>query len=263
MALRPVTHYASDMTEIAQMTIAGLAIFCGGLIKGVLGIGAPLVAIPVLAHLYDVPTAIAVMTLSLAVSSFWQAWEHRRAPLAHNTLHLVLAGCAGGVVVGTYLLGVAEDAWLEVMLGVLVLAFVALHVARPDIMLSAQGARRAALPVGVLTGVFQGSAGVSTPVSVTFVLAQGLKRDPYLLETQSIFTVMAISQIIALSAFGIMTTRLGAASVAGLVPTMVGVWLGRHIADHVSNRAFERLTLVVMSLIAVSLLVRAIPEALT
>jgi uncharacterized membrane protein YfcA len=248
------------MTDFLPMIIAGLAIFFGGLMKGVVGIGAPLVATPVIAHTYDVPTAIAVMTVSLAVSSFWQAWEHRRAPIARNTLLLLLGGCALGVLVGTHLLGVTADAWLEVVLAILVFAYVAVHVTRPDLGLSARAALRAALPVGLTTGVLQGTTGVSTPVSVTFVLAQGLKRDPYLLETQSIFTVMAVAQMIALSVYGIMTPQLATASLAGLVPMMAGVWLGQRIANHVSNRLFEVLTLIVMSLIAASLLFRALPE---
>jgi uncharacterized membrane protein YfcA len=41
---------------------------------------------------------------------------------------------------------------------------------------------------------------------------------------------------------------------------MAGVWLGQRIANHVSNRLFEVLTLIVMSLIAASLLFRALPE---
>jgi len=250
------------MAEFIPAIIAALSIFSGGLMKGVLGIGAPLVTVPVLAHVYDVPTALAVMTVSLGVSSAWQAWEHRRAPLARRTLALVLVGSGAGVVVGTLFLGVADDAWLKIVLAVLVISYVALHLTRPDLTISAPTAGRLALPAGLLTGVFQGTVGVSTPVSVTFVLSQGLKRDPYLLETQSIFTVMAVSQIIALSAFGIMTPRLAAAAVAGLVPMMAGLWVGQRIADHVGNRAFEWLTLAVLSLIAASLLLHAIPEAL-
>lgn len=252
----------SVMPEFTDVAIAGLAIFFGGLMKGIVGIGAPLVATPVIARVYDVPTAIAVMTVSLAVSSFWQAWEHRRAPIARNTLLLLLAGCAVGVLVGTHLLGLTADAWLELVLALLVFAYVAVHLTRPDIGLSADTARRAALPVGLTTGVLQGTTGVSTPVSVTFALAQGLKRDPYLLQTQAIFTVMALAQMIALSIYGIMTPTLAAASAAGLFPMMVGVWLGQRIADHVSNRLFEVLTLVVISLIAMSLLIKAVPQVM-
>jgi uncharacterized membrane protein YfcA len=252
----------SAMTEVVQMIIAGLAILSGGLIKGVVGIGAPLVSVPVLAAVYDVPTAIALMTVPLVVSCFWQAWINRRAPLARNTLLLALGGCAAGVVIGTLLLGLVPDAWLAVVLAGLVFSYIALYLARPDIVLSPRAAHRAAVPVGLLTGILQGTAGISTPVSVTFVHAQRLKREPYLLATQSIFTVMAITQIAALSVLGIMNLRLAVASFAGLVPMMAGIWLGQYLGSRASHRTFERLTLVVLALIAFWLLVRAVPGIL-
>jgi hypothetical protein len=43
---------------------------------------------------------------------------------------------------------------------------------------------------------------------------------------------------------------------------MTGIWLGQYLSRFTSQRIFERLTLVVLSLIAVGLLVRAIPEVM-
>jgi uncharacterized membrane protein YfcA len=121
---------------------------------------------------------------------------------------------------------------------------------------------RTAVPVGFAIGVLQGAAGVSTPISVTFVHAQRLERAPYMYLIQSIFSVLTATQIVALTAFGVMTWVLAAASVAALAPLMTGIWLGQYLSRFTSQRIFERLTLVVLSLIAVGLLVRAIPEVM-
>jgi hypothetical protein len=43
---------------------------------------------------------------------------------------------------------------------------------------------------------------------------------------------------------------------------LVGMWVGNYVGDHVSRVTFERLTLVVISLIAVSLVVKAVPRIL-
>lgn len=250
------------MIESFGLLLAGLTILGAGTVKGVVGIGAPLVAVPLLATIYDVPTAIAVMTIPLLVSSSWQMWANRGARLRRGTLLLLLSGCVAGVVIGTLLLGVIPHVWLDFVLAALVFGYVAIHLGRPDIVLSQQGAHRAAAPVGVVTGILQGAAGVSTPVSVTFVLAQHLKREAFLFATQSIFTVMAVTQILSLSTVGIMTPELGLASLAALVPMMVGTWLGQYLGHLASQRTFERLTLAVLVLIAISLVADGLSEAL-
>jgi uncharacterized membrane protein YfcA len=251
------------MPEIIDGALAGLTILCAGLLKGVLGIGAPLVAVPILAAIYDVPTAIAVMTFPLVVSSLAQAWSFRKADFDRTTLIQLLGGCALGAVLGTLLLGVLSTAWLSIALAAFVFAYVALHLARPDLAISARTACRVAAPVGLLIGVMQGAAGVSTPLSVTFMLAQNLARGPYLLVTQSMFVTLGLTQILALSAVGIMTFDLVSASLVAILPMLAGLWIGNYVGDHVSRATFERLTLVVISLIAVSLVVKAVPRIMT
>jgi uncharacterized membrane protein YfcA len=248
------------MAEIIDVILAGLTILSAGLLKGILGIGAPLVAVPILAALYDVPTAIVVMTFPLVVSSFAQAWTHRKAAFDRATLIRLLGGCAAGAAIGTLLLDVLPDAWLSLVLAAFVFAYVAIHLARPDLAISAPTACRVAAPVGLLIGVMQGAAGVSTPLSVTFILAQKLARDPYLLATQAMFVTLGLTQILVLSVVGIMTFDLVAVSAIAVLPMLVGVWMGNAVGDHVSRDTFERLTLVVISLIAVSLVVKAVPR---
>jgi uncharacterized membrane protein YfcA len=76
------------------------------------------------------------------------------------------------------------------------------------------------------------------------------------------FTVLSATQIVALAVFGVMTWRLVAASLAALVPIMAGVWVGQLFGDRVGHRTFERLTYAVLTMIAVALLARALPEIL-
>lgn len=248
--------------EILNAALAGLTILAAGLLKGVLGIGAPLVAVPILATLYDVPTAIAVMTFPLVVGSIAQAWSFRKSEFNRSTLVRLLVGCAVGAVLGTLLLDVVSNAWLSLALAAFVFAYVVLHFTRPDLAITAQTAGRVAAPVGLAIGVMQGAAGVSTPLSVTFILAQTLARGPYLLATQSMFVTLGVTQILALSAVGIMTFDLVSASLLTVLPMLAGLAIGHTIGDRVSRATFERLTLIVISLIAVSLVVKALPKIL-
>jgi uncharacterized protein len=246
--------------ELAGLAVAAAAILFGGFLKGAVGMGAPLVSVPVLAAIYGVRAAVTVMTIPLIVSNLWQIWSYRRAREGRNALFRLLAGCIVGVIFGTFLLGIAPDAWLAIGLAGLLIAYLVFSLLQPEFALSREKAQRIALPMGLVTGLLQGAAGLSTPVSVTFIHAQRLTRAAHVFAVSSVFMVLSATQIVALTAIGVMTWRLAAASAAALVPIMLGVWIGQHLGERVSRRTFERLTLGVLFLIALGLLAKALPE---
>ena len=52
-----------SLMDIFPIIVAFLSLGLGGILKGATGAGAPLVAVPALALLFDVPTAIAIFSL--------------------------------------------------------------------------------------------------------------------------------------------------------------------------------------------------------
>lgn len=250
------------MLEILLFALAALAIFSGGLIKGAVGLGAPLVAVPVLAAIYGVRTAIAVMTIPLIVSNLWQIWTYRNGNQERTALWLLLSGCIAGVVLGTFLLGLLPEAWFALALGLLLFVYIGLALGRPSFGIARHVAKAAALPVGILTGTLQGAAGLSTPVGATFIHSQRLDRIEQVFAMSAMFFTLSATQILALSGVGIMTWRYAALSVAALLPIMVGVWLGQILGRRFGQRTFERLTLLVIFAVALGLLAQSLPEIL-
>jgi uncharacterized membrane protein YfcA len=239
---------------------AALAILLGGLIKGAIGLGAPLVAVPVIAAIYGVKTAIAVMTVPLIVSNIWQIWTYRATIEGRPMLKRLLAGCIAGVVAGTFLLGVLPEAWLGLALAIMLFVYLGLASSRPGWTLAQPIAEKMAVPIGLVTGTLQGAAGLSTPVGATFIHAQRLGREAQVFAASAMFFTLSATQILALASLDLMTMELAALSVAALVPIMLGVWLGQYLGARVSRKTFERLTLLVILVMALGLLAQSVPE---
>jgi uncharacterized membrane protein YfcA len=246
--------------EFLAPAAAGLAILLGGLIKGAIGLGAPLVAVPVLAAIYGVKTAIAVMTVPLIVSNIWQIWTYRATIEGRSMLKRLLIGCVAGVVVGTLLLGVLPEAWLGLSLAIMLFVYLALALSRPEWALTQAVAGWMAAPIGLVTGILQGAAGLSTPVGATFIHAQRLGREAQVFAASAMFFTLSATQIVALTSLDLMTARLAALSVVALVPIMLGVWLGQYLGARFSRKTFERLTLLVILCVALSLLAQSVPD---
>ena len=54
-----------------------VALILGGILKGATGAGAPVIAVPVIAIYFDVPTAVAVMVLPNFTTNLIQSWKYR------------------------------------------------------------------------------------------------------------------------------------------------------------------------------------------
>jgi len=60
------------------IAICWAAIMCGGLIKGTLGVGLPLFAVPVMSLFISSTQAIALVSVPVLVSNIWQVWQEAR-----------------------------------------------------------------------------------------------------------------------------------------------------------------------------------------
>lgn len=240
-----------DLTGIL-LGAAGLAV--GGFLKGAVGAGAPLVAVPLLALLYDVPLAVAIFTLPSLFSNLWQGWSyraHRSSPRFVWTLALAAGAGAGA---GSLLLAWLSGEMLLAGLSLIVFLYIGFRLYHPGWVLGRAEALRYAAPAGFLAGVMQGAGGISAPVSITYLNAMRLDRAEFIATISVFFTLMSAVQIPALAALGIMTSERALLSLLGCVPLFGAMPLGAWAGRHASKSLFDRLILWLLAAIALRLL---------
>jgi uncharacterized membrane protein YfcA len=139
------------------------------------------------------------------------------------------------------------------VLGVTTLLYIGVRLARPELAISPAAARRWAPTVGAVSGVLQGAAGVSAPVSVTFVNGMRLSRPQFVLTVSVFFLAFVMTQIPTLTLAGVLTWQRALYSVIALVPVAVGMALGGWLGKRLSAKTFDRLILVLLAVIALKL----------
>jgi uncharacterized protein len=243
--------------EPIGLLLGALGLALGGVLKGATGAGAPLIAVPLLAMLYDVPLAVALFTLPNLMSNVWQGWRFRAHQVGPAlTWGFALAGALGAGVGTAMLVSLPSDLLL---LGVAatVFLYIAFRLARPDWALDLGIAARLAAPAGFAGGVLQGAVGVSAPVSISFLNATRMERAAFIATISVFFAAMALVQIPLLAAWGVLTPALALVSALAILPLLAGMPLGAYLARRMSKAFFDRLILVVLALIAVRLVVDA------
>lgn len=141
-----------------DLMIAVAAYFIGGVLKGAMGFGLPILAIPLMTLSHPLPVVLSVAILPTVLTNVVQLWTfraHRDLPFLPIFLILGAVGlCFGGVILSRL-----NHAWIEVALGGMVLAYLASRL-RPA-QAPRLGHRGHAPYYGFLAGMVHGTTGLS------------------------------------------------------------------------------------------------------
>ncbi|MCT7378430.1 sulfite exporter TauE/SafE family protein [Chelativorans salis] len=244
--------------EPVQLAIIFACLAGGGILKGATGAGAPVLAVPALAMMFDVKFAVVVMLVPNLLTNIWQGWLFRRHRLPASFIWGFAAAGAAGVVAGTLMLAFFSQQLLSLMVAAAVFGYVFLRLARPDWKIAYPLASRLRLPAGLTAGVLQGASGISAPVSITFLNAMRLERPVFISTVSVFFAVMSALQIPALGYFGILSEHGALISLAALFPILAFMPVGSALARRLSKENFDRAILILLSLLALKLVYDAL-----
>jgi len=244
--------------DITGWLLGAGGLVIGGILKGATGAGAPIVAVPLLSLLYSVPLAVATLTVPSLLANIFQIRKFRRS-MGSLRFALSFAGSAAvGAAIGSVLLVVLSAQMLLVAVSVLVYLYVAFRLPNPGWRLCERVVARIVLPVGLVSGVLQGAAGLSAPASVTFLNAMRLDRERFIAVISMLFFAMSAIQIPALVVVGVMTWERFGLGLLACIPLFGAMPVGAYLARKLSREAFDKVMLAVLALVATRLVVGAL-----
>ncbi|MBZ8133076.1 sulfite exporter TauE/SafE family protein [Afifella sp. IM 167] len=238
---------------LSEIIIIFLCLAGGGLVKGALGMGLPLIAVPGLAAFLGVPYALAVLTVPILVTNTWQMWRFRDHRHGLAFLPGLTASALVGIAIGTFMLTHLPAEMLSLGLAIVIAVYIALRVFQPQLQLSMEHARPLAPLIGLVAGALQGATGISAPVSVTYISAMRLARPAFVFSVSTLFTGFVLAQIPSLALAGVLTGERALFSACALLPVFLGMRLGSWLGHRLDARRFDQVILVLLALIAAKL----------
>lgn len=236
-----------------DILISAFAVALGGFLKGATGAGAPVVGVPILAIFFGVPHAVAIYSVLNLCSNTWQAWAYRKDWPSRRLVLGFSGGGAVGAVAGSILLASLPTDILVGLLATIVFLYIFVRVAVPSWRIGLARAERLGLPVGFVGGVMQGAGGISAPFSITFLNAMRLDRRAFIGTISAFFLMMSVFQVPTLIGLGVLDTQMLIFGILGLIPMFLAMPLGERAARHVSKETFDKLILVLLTVVAVRL----------
>lgn len=248
----------APLDGLDALALAAAFLFLGGLIKGILGIGLPLVSVPLLSYLLPVPTAIAVLCLPILTSNSYQVRQGDRFLPAFRRFWPLLASLAVGVTLGAQLLVSLDAKRLSLTLGVMVIVFAVLNLLSPRLVVPARLESRTGPLVGLGAGLLGGVSGFFGPPVIMYLVALKLPKDAFVSTVAMAFLSGSLPLYAVLLYHGVLGAAELRLSAAALLPVMAGVLLGQRLRRRVPAHLFSLLVLIALSLIGASLVRRGL-----
>lgn len=226
----------------------------GGLVKGALGIGLPLVAIPLLSLAMPPHSAIALLAVPVLVSNFWQALEGGRLWASLQRFGGLIAAQFVATVLTVKMTLALSAAQLNVLLAGAVLLAVALMAWNPSLKISTSRERAVGIGVGLISGLLGGVSSLTGPVIITYLMALQLRRDEFVGSISVIYLSGALPLYGAMLIYGRLGTSELIGSFVALIPMAVGLLVGKRIRQRIDDNRFRRLLLFFLTGLALLLI---------
>lgn len=238
----------------ALVVVALTAIAVGALIKGMTGLGLPLIAVPAIATFTSVEEAVVLMIIPTFGSNLWLVASHRRfAGLIRMHLPFLIAGFLGGIF-GTLALVAVDDRWLKLALAAW-LALYLLQFAFGNFLQSVFHAKGpGAAAVGFTGGTIQGATGVSAHIVAPYFHSRDVSAAAYAFLIASAFLTFSAAQLATAASAQLFTPERLVLGTIALLPTLVFTRIGIAFAGKISRSAFEKLLIAIFVVMEVKLL---------
>jgi uncharacterized protein len=235
--------------------LLGGTFLLAGLVKGVIGMGLPTVAMGLLAVALPPAEAAALLVIPSLVTNVWQLLAGPSFGALARRLWLMMAGVLVGTVAGAGVLAGDKAGVAGIGLGIALVLYAIVGLAGFKIAVPRRYEPWLGPAIGVTTGLVTGATGVFVIPAVPYLQAIGLERDDLIQALGLSFTVSTIA--LALGLFRVDAFHAGSIwlSLLALVPALAGMQAGTILRQRIAAPTFRRVFFAGLLLLGIYLVV--------
>lgn len=244
--------------SVGEIALAVAAVAIGFFAKGAIGLGGPLLAIPVLAGFSGIEFAVVVIAIPTFVANCWLLWvtRHSASGVGWFLKPMLVAG-AVGTAIGAWILTSVEERYVSLVLAALIIAYIGLYASRTDFKLSETAAKRLAVPAGFFGGWLIGTTGIGAPVIATYIHSLNVARTSFIFAVTLPFWALGGVQLISYTTLGAYDTSRVVAGLIATIPAFAVLPIATRLGGRLSHEKFRIAVLVVLGAAAVRLITSA------
>ncbi len=248
--------------EIAPLSgpviaLVGLIVFGAATVKGVAGLGFPLITVPLVANIIGPPAAVVVIAVPTVASNLFMVAQGGGSLMRLRQLAWLIGGLVGGTAVGARLLRDISPTLLALILGVIAVGYAGTALLRLPLRLPASPGPAVSLTVGAATGLLGGATTIYAPLVSAYVDNLRLAKDEFVFWVTALFLIGTSTQVLTYVQAGIYRGGLLSFALLLCLPMLVGTWIGTRLRGRLQADRFRTVVLLLIFLSGANLLLRA------
>lgn len=235
-----------------------VSLFLGGAVKGMVGVGLPLVVVSMLGSLLDPRLAVALVTMSVVVSNIWQSVRSGILFSAMRRFWPLILTFSLSTWLGAHILVSMDPSLMLGLLGVMVVLFSLLGLLQPEFRLSTKQERFAGPGVGIVAGVLNGVSTVNGPPLAIYLVSLGLAKEAFIGSYGLIALCGSFPLLLSYVSVGLLGPTELAASLLAVAPAIAGLAIGERLRFRINPELFRRILLLVLIILGLNLIRRGL-----
>ncbi len=228
-----------------------------GIVKGALGMGLPLFAVPILVTVFDLPTAIALMIVPILTSNLIQAWEGKNKQISISTFKrffpLIITLIPFTIFTAQYISKI--DIKLgSLFMGLIVIIFSLSNLINNNIIIKPKAEIIISPIIGIIAGILGGISSLIGPLIAMYLIALKLEKDFFVITIAIIFLSFSITLYSTLAINGVMNFNNITGSLLATIPVMFGVILGNKLRGKINQKKFKIILIIFLIIIGINLI---------
>jgi len=225
-----------------------------GVVKGVIGMGLPLITLPLLAPAIGPITAMALLTLPAILTNLWQAVTSGHFREALRRFWVCYLFAMVGIAIGVaFLTRMPRDAVTVILGAIVVLASLnqlfPLRITVPPAL-----ERKLMAPLGLISGLLGGVSMMFGPLVALYLVTIRLSKDEFVGVIGLFYFLSAVPFTVGLIIGGRFGMPELTGSVAATILVIAGMALGQVIRKFVPQEIFRRTILILLILIGLNVI---------
>src|SRR5436305_4367533 len=224
-----------------------------GLVKGVLGLGLPTVAMGLLAVSMPPARALAIVIVPAIITNIWQTFVGPYLRDITRRLWPLMAGTAIGIWCSAGLMTGPYARYGTIVLGVLLVIYAIVGLSKFSFHVAPANEKWVGGIVGLITGVVSAATGVQVIPSMPFMQAIGMEKDELVQALGVFFTVATVALAFNLTSAGLLSAATALPGAIAMAASFAGMFIGQMVRSRMQPDTFRRWFLIAMILLGLYL----------
>ena len=234
-----------------------LAVLAGGLVKGTIGFGMPMVALPIIAFVIPATTAMVILCAPIFLTNFLQI-KFKQGVSSYRFLPMFLSLIIGLIVGARLILEININTITQIIAVSIIFAALVNCFGIKITSINQKREKAITIIIGFGSGILGGLSTFYGPPMLAYLVAADLPKEKFVRTVSTMYFIGSFPLYGSLIYYGFATSIDLIVSLILIIPAYIAQQLGTKIRDKINQKQFRMCILITLIILGFSLLIKTL-----